>query len=380
MSIDMFRVHFPRTIDAPLLETLHSGQIGQGKKVDEFEVALGARLGMDVVTVNSGTAALELALRLLDLKPGDEVITTAMSCSATALAIMHAGGTIVWADINPYTGLIDPIDVGRKVSDRTRAVVPVEWGGTPCDYPAITAAIPPGTSIIVDAAHAFGRDMSSQADTLVDAFCFSFQAIKHITTVDGGAIAFPFPPDGLIDRAKRLRWFGINRTEKRSDVRIETDILEAGFKWHMNDVAATIGIEQLKYIDVIIEHHRENARYFATKLHSYFGQAIAYPDQSACWLYTITLDDADTRNRFAAHMAEREIAVSRAHGRLDKHTCFAGAKGGDYLPGTDDFGDAAICIPVHWALKAIELSQIVQACDEFATIEMSHLAQAASRC
>src|ERR1035437_6453679 len=117
MSIDMFRVHFPRTIDAPLLETLHSGQIGQGKKVDEFEVALGARLGMDVVTVNSGTAALELALRLLDLKPGDEVITTAMSCSATALAIMHAGGTIVWADINPYTGLIDPIDVGRKVSD-----------------------------------------------------------------------------------------------------------------------------------------------------------------------------------------------------------------------------------------------------------------------
>ena len=379
MGINMFSVHMPRTIDGPLLETLHSGQIGQGKKVDEFEALLHDRLDMDVVTVNSGTAALELALRLLDLKPGDEVITTPMTCSATALAIMHAGGTIVWADINPYTGLIDPADVGPKVSDRTRAVVPVEWGGTPCDYHAIASATPPGTAIIVDAAHAFGRDMRGQQDTMVDAFCFSFQAIKHITTVDGGAIAFPFPTDGLVDRAKRLRWFGIDRTEKRSDVRIETDILEAGFKWHMNDVAATIGIVQLGYIDEIIERHRANADYFASNLHGYFGEAIAHPEQSACWLYTLTLPDPEARDRFAQHMKEKDIAVSRVHGRLDKHSCFSGAKGGDFLPGTDDFGDTAICIPVHWALKAIELSQIVLACNEFASIEMSHLARAVSR-
>lgn len=379
MGIDMFRVHFPGTIDAPLLATLHSGQITQGKKVDEFEAALRDRLDMDVVTVNSGTAALELALRLLDLKPGDEVITTPMTCSATALAIVHAGGTIVWADVNPYTGLIDPVDVGRKVSDRTRAVVPVEWGGTPCDYHAIALATPPGTAIIVDAAHAFGRDMGGQRDTMVDAFCFSFQAIKHITTVDGGAIAFPFPTEGLVDRAKRLRWFGIDRTEKRSDARIEADILEAGFKWHMNDVAATIGIEQLRYIDQIIELHRKNADHFARNLAGYFGMAIANPEESACWLYTLTLDDADTRDRFAAHMKDRDIAVSRVHGRLDKHTCFAGAHGGEYLPGTDDFNDTAICIPVHWALKAVELDTIVKACNEFAAIEMSHLAHAA-RC
>lgn len=381
--IPLFVPHVPDSIDEPLLRTLHSGQITQGPRVDEFEAELSKRLDMDVVTVNSGTSALELALRLVDLRPGDEVITTPMTCSATALAVVHAGGTIVWADINPYTGLIDPDDVRRKIGSRTKAILPVEWGGTPCQYTKLVLAAletDPEIDIVVDAAHSFGRDFADDL-VMVDAFCFSFQAIKHITTVDGGAVGIPFAHGGQIERAKRLRWFGIDREEKRSDFRIEQDILEPGFKWHMNDVAATIGLEQLKYLDGIIERHRVNAIAYGNRLSGYYGKCIADPENSAAWLYTITLPDRQARSRFAAHMADEGISVSRVHGRLDGHTCFADAKGGEFLPGVDQFDETAICIPVHWALTNDDRNAIVRACNDFAYSEMnSQMRKATSLC
>jgi len=128
----------PKSIDKPLLEVLHSGFIGQGPKVEEFEEKLGVYFqNKNVITVNAGTSALQLALRLANVGYGDEVITTAMTCTATNMPILAAGAKIVWADVNPNTGLIDAKSIESKISNRTRAVIMVHFGGLPCDIDEI---------------------------------------------------------------------------------------------------------------------------------------------------------------------------------------------------------------------------------------------------
>src|SRR5213080_1312942 len=139
-AIPLFKVHMPETVLAPLAETVLSGYLGQGPRVAEFEKALAPWFGNNrVLTVNSATSGLQLALRLANVKPGDEVISTPMSCSATNVPIMAAGAKIVWADIDPQTGNIDPNDVARKVTERTRAIVAVHWSGYPCDLQELNA-------------------------------------------------------------------------------------------------------------------------------------------------------------------------------------------------------------------------------------------------
>src|SRR6185369_1382185 len=125
-------------IDAPLLEVLHSGYIGQGKKVDQFEKELAKYLDNEnILTLNSGTSAIELALHLSGAKPGKSVVSTPMTCSATNTAILSRGAEIIWADINPKTGLIDPMDAIRKLRKDTVAIIGVDWGGQSCAWSAL---------------------------------------------------------------------------------------------------------------------------------------------------------------------------------------------------------------------------------------------------
>ena len=369
--IPLFKVFMPESVDAPLLETLHSGMIGQGPKVEEFEARLAERLGTPyVLTLNTGTAALQLALRLANVGYGDEVVSTPMTCTATNMPILAQGASIVWADINPKTGEIDIADVTQKVGHVTKAVMAVSWGGYPCDLAPLDALCRErGIALIQDNAHALGAEYRGKgAHTFSRFACYSFQAIKHLTTIDGGMLVCRDEAD--YKRGKLLRWYGIDREDKRQDARIENDIPEYGYKWHMNDVAATIGLEQLKHVDSIIDRHQANAAYYDEQFWRrdlFRSEPMAYAKDrlSSYWLYTILVDDPVG---FRQYMADNGVQVSPAHKRNDKHSCFAGATGGP-LPGVDAFAAHEVCIPVGWWVTDADRKLIMDAIENWDFVE-----------
>lgn len=347
----------PKTVAKPLLATLYSGYIGQGKKVDEFETKLANYIGNpNAVTVNSATSGLHLAMHLAGIKPGDEVITTPLTCTATNWPILAAGGTIVWADINPKNANIDPEDIRRKISKKTKAIIIVDWAGMPTDIDSIRK-FSKNIPIIEDAAHGFGsiykgKKVGSKADFTV----FSFQAIKHITTIDGGVLFTKSA--SLYEKAKLIRWYGIDRTKKGRESRIEQDIQNWGYKFHMNDVAATIGIEQMKFIEKILKKHRGNAQYYNENLKNVSGVQLLEPTPdsiSSNWIYTMKVKNRDA---FQEKMAKKGIMTSQVHRRNDTHPVVKKFK--KKLPNLDKFEKEMISIPVGWWLSEKEKEYIVK--------------------
>jgi dTDP-4-amino-4,6-dideoxygalactose transaminase len=356
-DVPLFKVFMPESVLNPLAATLMSGYIGQGPKVDAFEEALAPWFGnRNVLTLNSGTAALMLALRLANVGFGDDVISTAMTCTATNVPITAMGANIIWADIDPMTGNIDPLDVERKITPKTKAIIAVHWGGYPCELDELNRiARKYNVKLIEDAAHAFGATYHDKpVGSISDFTCFSFQAIKHLTTVDGGALTCRDTES--YKRGKLLRWYGIDRESERKDFRCEEDVAEYGYKFHMNDVNAAIGLEQLKYVQETLRKHRENAAYFRARLAGLPGLTLLdyQPDRAGSyWLFTVRV-----RNRlhFMQEMKNAGIVVSQVHARNDHHTMFKDFRRN--LPGVDAFVDEQVSIPVGWWLTEEQRAHI----------------------
>jgi len=367
--IPLFRVHMPpeEELLPALRDVLYSGQVGQGPKVEEFEAALAPVAGnRNVLAVNSGTSALQLALRLAGAR-GGSVVTTPMTCAATVLPVLAEGARPVWADIDPATGNIDPLDAERKLAPDTRAVLAVHWGGQPCDMTALMdLGARHGIPVIVDAAHALGAQWAGEpvGSPAADFTCFSLQAIKHITTIDGGILTTR--DAGNYRRGKLLRWYGIDRDAEQADARVAADIGDWGYKFHMNDVAATIGLAQLRHLPGILAAHRGNAAFYDDTLCGLVQAAPARRySEGAWWLYTLLWRDGGQRAAFQAFMRAAGIQVSRVHGRLNRLTCFREYAAGP-LPGVDEFFERECCIPVHWALTEADRRAVAGAVTEFA--------------
>jgi len=366
-KIPLFKVHMPKSVDEELLHVLHSGFIGQGPKVNEFEERLARYFGNNnVLTLNAGTSALQLALRLSDVGHGDEVITTAMTCTATNMPILASGAKIVWADIDPINGLIEPGSIESKITPRTKAIIMVHFGGIPCDIEKINSiAKKYNLKVIEDAAHAFGSEYKGKKiGNHSDFVAFSLQAIKHITTVDGGLLFCKENSD--YERGKLLRWFGIDRDGERKDFRCEENITEYGYKFHMNDIAATIGIEQLKYVDKLVSKHMENMKFYDEKLTNLAGiRIIEKPTNvlSSSWIYTLHVNKRDF---FIKWMDDNNIMTSRVHERNDIHDAFSDSK--TNLEGVDKFNKTQVSIPVGWWISDNDRNYIVKKIKEFSEI------------
>lgn len=363
--IPLFQVFMPPRDEllAEIEKVLYSGYIGQGKKVDQFEKEFGQYIGTDkVLTVNSGTSALHLALRLAGVE-GGEVITTPMTCTATNFPILANGARIVWGDIDPRTGMLDPDDVESKITRNTRAIMVVDWGGMPADLGNLwDVAKRHGIPLIEDAAHALGAEYEGRkiGDNTADYTCFSFQAIKHITTVDGGALIVNDPVQ--YKRGKLLRWYGIDREGPRTDLRCEEDVVEWGYKFHMNDVNAVIGLVALNHLNEQVSKHRMNAMLYDYEIES---KKIRKPEgylggQSSYWLYTLQVPK---RDKFIDYMTKLGIMTSKVHSRNDTHTVMKEFRVG--LPGVDEFTRRMVAIPVHSGLTAEDLVTISSAVNDW---------------
>ena len=351
--IPLFEVFMAESVDKPLLETLHSGFIGEGPRVLEFEETLKKHLHTEnVLTTNSGTSALHLAYHLCHKPNTNRIYTTPITCTATNNPIIHNNCDIVWVDVDPITGNITPETLKSALEENepsaAAAVSIVHWGGNPCDISGILKVIKEkrfvDLKLVEDGAHSLGMEYKGQPFGFYSDFAIhSFQAIKHVTAGDGGCLICKNKED--YERAKLLRWYGVDREIKEGiDLRCELDIAEAGYKFHMNDLAATIGNENFKYLPQIVQKHRDNAKFYD----KVFDRKVKYvpenPDgKSSYWLYTIHVEN---RDELMQKLKEKGIMTSKVHSRNDTHSMFKRFQ--RPLPGAEEFNRTHLCIPVGW--------------------------------
>lgn len=375
--VPLFKVYMNPNAGKDVEKTLASGMITQGPKVEEFEKKLREYFNYPyILTLNSATSGLTLALRLLNLPADTIVLSCPLTCTATNWPILFHNLSIKWVDVDPGTCNIDLDDAKKKITRETRVIVIVHWGGYPVDLDKVNdlkiyARETYGTTlhIIEDCAHAFGAKYKEKnIGVYGNNICvFSLQAIKHLTTGDGGLIFLP--NEELFRRAKLLRWFGIDR-EKRSgngDFRMEPDIAEWGYKFHMNDIQATIGLSNLPCIEDNLRVMRLNYDKYHKELGNLKNVKLLNNDPdhlSACWLFTIRILNG-LKNEFMRFMTGKKIMVSQVHQRNDIHSCVEKFKSHEPLHNLDFFEKEIVCIPVGWWVTDSEHKYIVEHIKEF---------------
>jgi dTDP-4-amino-4,6-dideoxygalactose transaminase len=297
------------------------------------------------------------------MQEGDEILATALTCTASNFPILANGLKIKWVDIDPTTLNMDLDDLARKITPKTKAIILVHWGGYPSDLNKVKQIQSQAEelygfkpAVIEDGAHALGsKYMGKHIGTHGNLTMYSLQAIKHITAIDGGLLLSP--QQELHRRGKLIRWYGIDRDSNRKDFRCEADIEEWGFKFHMNDVCATVGIENLKHADELIKTHQSNAAYYDKHLKNVNGVTLLTRHEgheSAFWIYSMLVDD---RNGFYKWMKECGIVVSQVHERNDKHSCVKEFR--STLPTLDKTIGKIVSIPVGWWVTKEEREYIV---------------------
>jgi len=372
-TIPLFKVYMTDEAVESASKVLTSGFIGQGPKVDEFESYLKNYFNHDyVLTCNAGTSSLHLILHLLKKKykgwpgiqDGDEVLATPLTCTASNWPILANNFNIKWVDIDPKNLNMDLDDLARKITPKTKAIMAVHWGGYPIDLDKLKEIQRKAKevhgfapAIIEDGAHSFGSKYKGRLiGTHGNFTMFSLQAIKHVTSVDGGLLLSPHKE--LYKRAKLLRWYGIDREADRKDFRCEADIEEWGFKFHMNDVCAAIGLENLKRSEKIIQRHKDNAAFYDNNLKDVDGIKLlerSVDAESSFWIYSILVND---RQKFNEHMKAKGIMTSQVHERNDKHSCVSQYK--SILPNLEDTIGKVSSIPVGWWVSDEEREYIVE--------------------
>lgn len=360
--IPLFKAHIPDNIGQVLQPVFDSGMVTEGRQSDQFRQMFSDYIqNQNTNIVNSGTSALTLAYLMAGVGLGDEVISTPMTCMATNEPIFNLGAKIVWADIDPDTGNIDPESVKQKITKKTKAIVGVHWAGYPFEIEQINKiAKENNLYVIEDAAHALGSKYNNELiGSHSDFTCFSFQAIKHLTTIDGGAISSISKEN--FDRIKKLKWFGLDRDYVGS--KWSQDISESGYKFHMNNINSSIGIEQMKYIDNIISSHKNNYKFYNENINNKKVAKMRVDShiESSCWIYTVLVDD---KIKFKSYLESKGISSDEVHVRNDKYSVFKHFYD-ESLKNITLFNDHHINIPVGWWLSQEDIELIVEAVNEY---------------
>lgn len=359
--MNFFHTHIsPKAIELAT-ETLKSTFVSEGRLVRLFEEELTRTLGLArPVALNSGTSALHLGLVLAGVAPGDEVILPAQTFVATGLAILMCGARPVFADIQRLTGNIDPASLQAKITPRTRAVMPVHWAGCPCDMDEINEiAREHDLAVVEDAAHALGASYKDRPVGSLSRFTvFSFQAIKHLTTGDGGALCCLNEAD--YEEARRRRWFGIDRERDRPSLlgEREYDLETIGFKYHLNDLGAAVGLGNLPDMPGNLARHRAIAARYSQELKGVPGLTLleyALDRESSWWMFTVLVE---RREDFIRALKARGALASVVHLAIDRNRVFGGA---DEALANQRFFDARqIALPVHVGLSDTDVEHIIQ--------------------
>lgn len=347
----------PRDEMIPEIEkVLYSGYIAEGEAAWRFEEEFQSFIGNpNTLVVQSGTAALHLALLSLNVGDGDEVISTPMTAEPTNTTIAFTGAKVVWGDVDPNTGLLDPDSVKEKITERTKAIMLVHYAGMVCDMDKFNKiSEETGIPVIEDSAHCLGGKYNGKIIGSNSQYtCFSFQAIKQMTTVDGGAIAFKNPDE--VEPARKLRWFGLDKKVSR----LQNDITRAGYKYGINNITGIIGQVQLRHAQEVIDKYIDNGKYYDEALKGIPGLTLVpyYENtEPSYWLYTLKVEH---RDEFCKMMESKGVLASPLHHRSDTHSVFAASK--CELPGMEEWYSSFVHIPCGWWVDAEKRGLIVDA-------------------
>jgi perosamine synthetase len=360
--IPIFQPSVPPAVVDRVCETLRAGWLSEGRQVKAFEEAFCRQFGQPrALALNSGTAALHLAVLGAGVGPGDEVITTAQTFVATAIAVLYAGATPVFADLQPGGPNLDPAEIERRITPRTKAILVVHYGGYPCDMDEIgVIAARHGLKVIEDAAHALGASYRGRpVGTLGDFSIFSFQAIKQLTTGDGGMLVCRTAEDHQL--AYRRRWFGIDRANRKPSPGglLEWDITELGYKYHMNDVAAAMGLAQLDLFAAAQARRQALNETYRAALAGVPGLALLEEKAdrvSGCWLFTVCVQ---RRADFIRALDSRGVQAAVWHQRIDRNSLLGGER--TDLPNQTRFNREEVSIPCRDSLTEPEVAAVLDA-------------------
>ena len=357
---------------AGLSAVFDSGFINEGIQVAELTRVLSEKLSSDkLVLMNSCTSALTVALRLAGAGPGKNVVSSPMTCIASNTPIINLGAEIRWADVDPDSGMVTVETLDYAIDENTTAVLFVDWAGVPPELDKIDAwAKAREIPTIQDAAHAFLAEYQERPiANFADFTCFSFQAIKHFTCGDGGALICR--SDEHFDRARKLKWFGYDREESKDEKgnwkaqQASADISEQdiGYKFNMNNLAAAIGLGNLPQAETMVERHRANAATLdAAFANSAYLRPAMRPSRSnpAFWVYTTILsDDSIDRDALIAALAAEGVSAGQVHVPNDIYSAFGRFK--TDLPGVRRFSDRQISLPCGWWVEDEQIAHIASA-------------------
>ncbi len=361
---------------AEVVDTLRSGWVTTGPKAKRFEQAFVEFLGdpsLEAIAVNSATAGLHLALEALDIGPGDEVITTTHTFTATAEVVRYLGADVKLVDIDPTTLNIDPAAVERAITPRTKAIIPVHYAGLAADMPAILEiARRHGLKVVEDAAHALPTTVDGGlVGTLAsDATVFSFYANKTITTGEGGMLVTR--DKKLAARAKVMRLHGMSRDAfDRFTATVPSwyyEIVAPGFKYNLTDIAAALGLHQLKRLPGFQVRRQALAERFNAAFKSLplvLPPTPAAGDTHSWHLYVVRLgDDARVeRDRFIERMFEQGIGCSVHYIPLHLHPYWRDRYGltPEQFPRSQRAYERMVSLPLYTRMTDADADRVVQA-------------------
>lgn len=349
--IPLLKVFMPEDVNGPLLSILHSGALAYGSYVVEFEHKVSAFIGnKNFLATNSFNSSMLIALQLAGVGIDDEVIVSPMSCLAANQPIVSRQAKVVWADIDPATGTLDPYDVARKITSKTKAIVHYHWAGYPGYIDEINLiAKEASIKVIEDASEAFAAEYKGKriGNTGSDMVCFSFQTIRLPNTVDGGGIAFN--DENLYQKCILTRDYGIDRSKFRDqygEIRAHCDIEIEGYGATMNNPSGYIGSMQMNCLPGLLDKQTLNGAAWDMLLaNSETAQSLKLRGEIKpnYWVYCAT---STSRDKLLHKFRNQGLYASKLHLRNDVYSVFGNLS--SHLPGVSNFSDTILCLPSGW--------------------------------
>ena len=364
-KIPLFELNFDSAEEQAALEVIRSGWISTGPKVSEFEEKFAAMLGAGhAVALSNCTVALHLAMILCGIEKDDEIICPSLTFVATCNAIRYAGAKPVFADVKGFEDMtIDPEDIERKVTARTKAVVVMHYGGFACDMDAIMAiASRHGLKVIEDACHGpMSEYKGRKLGTIGDIGCFSFFSNKNISTGEGGMLVSN--SESFYERARLLRSHGMTSMsyERSEGHSTGYDVIELGYNYRMDDIHAAIGLAQLSKIGGDLVRRGEVRRLYLELLKDVEGIVVPFRDYmefTSNYIFTIILKDSNVARRDAvrSRLAEAGIQTSVHYPAVHRFSIYREFSAS--LPVTEYISDNLITLPMYSGLKDETVSYI----------------------
>lgn len=362
IPIPLYKPHVSTGLAERIAGILSSGQIAGGPSVAAFERSLREYLGSPwLTTAGDISTALTLCLFQAGVRPGDDVLMSPLVCLSTSCPVRNLFANVRWCDIDPMTGNLDPTDITRKVTAKSKAIVVYHWAGNPADLDALhDVARANNLAVIEDAGEALGAEYHRKkvGATGSEYTVFSFYPNRHLTTIEGGAITCASKEDH-----EKLRWlkrYGIHQPSFRDqdgEINPASDIPTAGWNSYMNHVAAAIGVAQLDYLPSILARHQENGFYYDERLAAVPGITVLRRppnSRSAYWVYTFL---AQRRDYLLKTLRQHGVQASKVHFRNDAYACFEATR--EALPGVDAFSSHCLSVPCGWWVTDEHRNRIV---------------------